>query len=495
MLMFLRATNLFLSLLLLGLFSQTSVAQYNAVYGLNFTNEGLRLAEMDLESGELTVISEQVLSGQGFSQGVADFDPISKSYFYIWGGGSNAKIYRVSAYDGEVISSSVIDDPNGSVIPFTNIAYNWLDDVIYGVSHEYGAGDLLKFVKVYPATGELTYINEEPIHYGSYSSGNSDIDPIHRKYYFVDGNNIHTVDLDDGTSTKQSIEFPEADSQQFFANLTYNYETRKLYGLHFISVPDPNIFDNDPYHSQLRLATIDPETGVVTVISEEPTSTDGFSMGDCDIDVANGRFFYVRQGAIYIVDIETGELLNIVEMDNESNAIAPLMNMVYDDLGNQLAPLEMNMGAEIRLQAGSSMELNAWVGDDVMYEWSDGLTGAARTITEAGDYSVIINRDGFTVEGTITVSTEEAVGIDSSVEEQLIVFPNPVSNRLSIDLGAAFSEAQMSYELIDASGKVVMTGQLMPNTSLDVSALPSGQYLLNVQGPAWSTQRSLQIQR
>lgn len=472
-------------------------AQNNTAYGLNFTSAGVKFASFDMTTGEVEILSDGIVSPQGFAQGVADFDPVSKSYFFIQGGGNNTKVYQINAQTGAITNSSIIDDPNAAVIPLTNIAFNWMDGKLYGVSHEYNGSDLLKFVTVDPSTGILTYLSDTPTSTGAYSSGNSDIDPIHRKYYYVASDRIYTVDLDSGIATSAAIEFPDYDSNQFLANLMYNYMDQKLYGLHFLAVPDDNIFDEDYYHSELRLASIDPETGVLDLISEEPTSNDGFSMGDCDIDTANDRYLYIRQDALYSVDLNSGEVLDVVPLENENQAVVPIINMAYDDLSDQLAPMTMQMGETRIMEPGASLEVSAWIGDDLQYQWSDGSTDHSRTITEPGQYDLEIIHGGFTVQGKLLVEmTESATSIEEPVEGKMSVYPNPAQAQLFLDLNGQMVDLAREYRIVDVSGKVLKSGALIEGAArhqIPLQGLPSGTYLLELLTEQGSNTARFQI--
>jgi hypothetical protein len=74
----------------------------------------------------------------------------------------------------------------------------------------------------------------------------------------------------------------------------------------------------------------------------------------------------------------------------------------------------------------------------------------------------------------------------------LRVFPNPVLDRLSLELGSAMGTT-VDYELLDATGRSIRSGQLGVDGSgvgqIDVHALPPGTYLLMVRteaGRSWT---------
>lgn len=469
-------------ILVLTMVFQITQAQSDVVYGLNFVGSSLQFASMDLSDGSVEIISDGPISPDAFSQGVADFDPFSKTYFYIRGSFDQCKIYAVDALTGEVIHENLIDNPFGAVMPITNIAYNWMDETIYGVSHEYSNGqDQLKFVSVDPTTGDLTFITDNPISASSYAYGNSDIDPIHRKYYYEAGGSIYVVDLDTGETQSATINFPSSQTQ-YFVNIAYNWLDHQLYGLQFLSIPDPNPFDNDYYTSELRLATIDVETGDMAVLSNSPTSNDGFSMGDCDIDPVNNRYFYIRTNQMHIVDLTTGDIINIIDIENNNNAVAPIINMAYDDLAEEPPlPLPMNMGDDISINLGESIELKSWVGDNASYLWNDGSTEANRVVSEAGTYSVEINRGVLDITASVTISTEEmTTELEDFNEIEVEIYPNPNKGWLKYELPKEFEP--ISIQILDINGKICFEINVInTNNEVDLPSLNSGIYYIQFQ--------------
>ena len=86
-------------------------------------------------------------------------------------------------------------------------------------------------------------------------------------------------------------------------------------------------------------------------------------------------------------------------------------------------------------------------------------------ITEGGlDYFSVTN-------SSVLELSQESTG-------QLVVFPNPVSDRLTVVLTDALSKR---YDLTDLNGKLLLSGELVKDyDEIDVSALTSGCYLLRM---------------
>ena len=74
------------------------------------------------------------------------------------------------------------------------------------------------------------------------------------------------------------------------------------------------------------------------------------------------------------------------------------------------------------------------------------------------------------------------------------VFPNPVSDQLSITTDADIQ----SWTLFNAQGRMVLRGvgaEYMQNAVIQVDALPIGMYQLNVRTSQGSTVRQVEVMR
>ena len=99
--------------------------------------------------------------------------------------------------------------------------------------------------------------------------------------------------------------------------------------------------------------------------------------------------------------------------------------------------------------------------------------------TPDGGYLPIAYHDIIVTEGAIT-SNRSVNAIDAG----LVVFPNPVGDVLSIRWDLAMNQ-QLSLELFDLNGRMLQQKAVAGATksaSLDMTALPSGVYLLRIDG-------------
>ncbi len=436
--------NILLSVLLLS--SITAVGQ-EYIYGLQFASGQLKMAKAEIGTGDVEVLSAAPLSADGFSQGVADFDPFGKRYFYVRGG----RLYSVDAQTGDLLSNPLIENPTDAVEPITNLAYNWLDGVMYGVMHEYISGvTKLRLVSVDMNTGDLTILSSEPIINGGFLSGNTDIDVLGRRYFLVTGSRRYVVDLDSGELLDSDmLTMPFANGNEYLNNIAYDWINDELYGLHFYT-PTPIDSYGPTCQGQLRLAKVD-STGLVEVISTAMISPDCFSQGDSDIDPVGGRYFYIRQGRVYEVSLSDGSLISQSLLANPNSAVAAIINMTFDDLiVPNAAPVDMDMGAAEEMQ-GTSMTLGAWVGDDeVEYLWSTGETSASIEISQAGSYSVSITKGSFTAYGEKQILSPTSLPEIDEVSVSL--YPNPAQG--SFRLKGQLADIRQ-VRIRDAQGRLV----------------------------------------
>lgn len=489
------------SLLLLGL---SANAQLDTVVGLNFTTGQLRFAKLAIAAAADTpVVNPGVLSADQFQVGVSDYDPIQKRYFYVRGIGGGSQLITVDARTGNRIGAPrAIPNPNQAVQPFTCIAYNWLNDTLYGLNFVDEAGfGRLRLATFDPNTGQLNITPGVPAISGSFLSGNTDIDPIHRQFICVTLDRIYVIDLDNGRARYKSLTFPIGNGQERIMNIAYNWLDGKLYGMYWS--PDPS---GGLYPNQLKLATIDRVTGVVTVISPQKISNDGLSVGDCDIDPSGNRFLYVRQNGLYQVDLTTGNLIAAQPIRNPNGAISPITSIAYDDFAQPpLAAARMDMGGDtLRIAPGDSVMLDAFVSTQAQYTWEDSSQSAWRWVDTTGHYVIDINQNGFQIHGEITVVLDSALlppppptsTFAPTLDLDWQIFPNPATASTRLQLTPY--EAPLQCTVFNAVGQPVFQTLLQPgqqSLDLDVSLWPAGGYSIQLNdGQRASTQQFIKLE-
>ena len=457
-----------------------SIIPDSTVYGLNFAGTSLRMSRADISTGGLTILNNTPTSPDRFGSGVSDLDPITGRYFYIRGG----RVYSVSATTGTVFSSPLITcatDPIMSTLPITNIAYNWLDSTLYGL-HHYGSS--LKFAKVDVNTGVMTIISPNVISADRYGSGVSDIDPYTGRYFYIRENQILTVDITTGlVQTNATLSNPN-NATQAITNIAYNYITDQIYGLNYVGWTP-----NSP--AELRLASVDPLTGDVTLISQSPTSSDLFSNGVSDINPLANLYTYVRGiGAgtqIISVDLSTGAVIASPILENPNNAVQPITNIAFRKVLITAVPDAQFHNSEEELTV--SFRNISRFGRNFRWDFGDGATHTAmhpqHTYDAPGTYDVTLiveNLKGTdTLRQQVTVESSAATSLFPEVEANpLTIYPNPADQHAQIEAesGRVIVMDLFGKQVLQA--EVPMSGQL----SLDLADWPSGIYLVRWENEA-----------
>ncbi|GAA4762463.1 MULTISPECIES: T9SS type A sorting domain-containing protein [Flavobacterium] len=89
--------------------------------------------------------------------------------------------------------------------------------------------------------------------------------------------------------------------------------------------------------------------------------------------------------------------------------------------------------------------------------------------------------------GELTQGVQQALEVytlattDFSYGLQAILYPNPAIYSVNLSLGSLNDFSQLSYELIDVSGKILQNGKITESqTEIDVSNLSSATYFFNL---------------
>jgi hypothetical protein len=295
--------------LLFGSFPLVSFAQSNYIYGVlrtpgqgtNVAAGTIRLGKLDVNNGALTAVSPNSLASVISATGAA-LDPNSQTYFFQ----TQTDFVAVNMLDGLPSAQNAISNP---IAPsyFDNYRFNTSDSTIYGLarrSTSTGIGQVngeLYLATIDPATGVITQISPQSVGQ-MYAVQGSAINPHEMVYYYSNQGKIIGLDLYNGqVYSEQTITFPEGGL--FFDNYTYNCADTTIYGLIRTSSTIPNV----PY-----LGKIDPQTGVVTRVSQQPLPYNSYTMnGSSTVDPINGVYYFsalLPQGgyAVAGVSVTTG---------------------------------------------------------------------------------------------------------------------------------------------------------------------------------------------
>ncbi|MCF8255868.1 MAG: PKD domain-containing protein, partial [Bacteroidia bacterium] len=149
----------------------------------------------------------------------------------------------------------------------------------------------------------------------------------------------------------------------------------------------------------------------------------------------------------------------------------------------------INLGADDTIYNAESKTLNAGAGFD-SYLWSTNETTSQITVDSTtyglGDktFWVKVNQNGCEGSDTIQISIIKTVSIkETKGSFDIKVYPNPVNNLLTIELGSTQKEAQIM--LTDMYGKQIKISRVLADNStpvyqFDVSELAKGIYYLGI---------------
>lgn len=370
------------------------------------------------------------------------------------------------------------------ILIITNIALSQSNDIL-GVSRTNNPTNVVYLAKIDVTTGLVEDISSTS--YSEYISNFTyTVNPDNNTFYYTSDSNLIGIDIFSGQLV---TDVPISTSlQPYFQNFIYNEVTQELIGLE-----RGNIGGNEVY-----LSKIDPQTGVVTPISQTPV-TDIISLnGGFTIDLNNQWFQFVSNGQLLSVDISTGELVHSPTID--TSQVAFFDNILFNaadgniyGLGRNSSPPEILLGqidpitgivtlisqqsiSDAFALSGSTIDpftevyyfqgINEFIGVDI--NTGDIFSSTPFDFSQSnGDYFEYYYFSGKVAS---LLSTEQ-----QDIRKSISVFPNPVENVLFIT-----SKNLDHIEIFDITGKRLSTLNVNNNTQirLNFSSYSSGTYFL-----------------
>ena len=408
--------------LLFGSMQFAAFAQNNYVYGVmrtpgqgtNVAAGTIRLGKLDVSSGALTSVSPNSLASVISATGAA-LDPVTQTYFFQ----TQTDFVSVNMLDGLPSAQNAMSNP---IAPsyFDNYRFNTSDSTIYGLARRsttIAPGQVngeLYLATIDPNTGVITQISPQSVGQ-MYAVQGCAINPHEMVYYYSNQGKIIGLDLYNGqVYSEQTITFPEGGL--YFDNYTYNCADTSIYGIIRATTTIP---------IECYLGKIDPQTGVVTRVSQQPLPYNSYTINASSTIVPiNGVYYFsglLPQGGYAVVGVSVTTGLVVFEQ-----LITPLgaaSNSLYFDLLRHPGDCFEATPTRVNPNGGSA-----------------GLAGASKST--------------------------------------LKVAPNPFGQQFTV----SSAELIESLTLRDAQGKVVLQQEANSN-KLDVqtAALQSGVYFLEVQ--------------
>jgi len=300
-------------LLICGLHVTLS-AQSNYLYGLmrtpgvgtNTSAGTIFLSKLDVNTGIFTQISPSSLA-YAFNITGSALDPNTESYFFE----SFSDFISVDMTSGVTYAQNMMSNPIATSY-FDNFRFNTGDSTIYGLARRSISNGIgqpatgeLYLATIDPNSAEITQISPQSIG-SSYTGISNAINPHEMVYYYSSASQIIGLDMYTGqVYSTHPITFPQGG--MYFDNFTYNCGDTSIYGLIRVNNTPP---------LTVQFGKINPQTGVVTQISQSPLPYSMYSAnGSSTIDPINGIYYFAAtlpQGGYGVigVSVTTGTVVS-----------------------------------------------------------------------------------------------------------------------------------------------------------------------------------------
>jgi len=223
--------------------------------------------------------------------------------------------------------------------------------------------------------------------------------------------------------------------------------------------------DNDGYIDILTNSNILLNNGDFTFTLYTADTPGPGAIGDANndgfVDVFNGTNLYLQEGNNgnnWLKITTTGTTSNI-------NGIGARVEINTPGVGTQIR--DVMSGSGFRYM--SSLNTHFGIG-------SDSAVNSITVYWPSGTVDVINNPS---INTTINITEGETLSLESSLIEDLIIYPNPVRNILTIDSSLNLDQSIIS--VFDIAGRRVMNYRLANGiNSVNVSELSVGEYILRI---------------
>lgn len=395
------------------------------------------------------------------------------------------------------------------------------NNYVYGVMRTPGVGTntaagTIRLGKLDVGNGVLTPVSPSSLA-SVISATGAALDPVTQTYFFQTQTDFVGVNLLDGLpSAQNAMSNPIAPS--YFDNYRFNTSDSTIYGLARRSTST----GIGQVNGELYLATIDPNTGVITQISPQSVGQT-FAVQGCAINPHEMVYYYSNQGKIIGLDLYTGQVYS------NQTITFPEGGMYFDNYTyncadttiygiirtNTAIPIECYLG-KIDPQTGVATRVSQ---QPLPYS-SYTINGSSTVDPINGVYyfSVLLPQGGYAVAG-ISVTTglvvfeqlitplgaasnalyfdllrhpgdcfeaiptrvnpnNNGAGLTNAGKSALKVAPNPFEQQFTVTA----TEQILAITLRDAQGKVVLQ-QIANSNQVDVETayLQSGVYFLEIQ--------------
>lgn len=369
---------------------------------------------------------------------------------------------------------------------FTPCVFSQSNDIL-GVSRTNIPDNVVYLAKINEITGEV-----EDLASTSYSEYISNftytVDPDLDIFYYTSINNLIGIDINTGNlvcNTPMSTSL-----QPYFQNFVYNEVTQELIGLE----------RGTNGGNEVYLSKINPQTGIVTPISQNPI-TDVIALnGGFTIDLNNQWFQFVSNGQLLSVDISTGQVIHSPTID--TSQVAFFDNIIFNaadgnlyGLGRNPSPPEILLGqidpitGNVTLISQQSISTGFTLSGAAIDPFAEvyyfqGLSEFIGVDLNTGDISSTTPFDFSQSNGDyfdyyyFSGKVSSLLSVESPIKDiPFLIFPNPVEDILFVE-----SKNLDEIEIYDLQGKRLLHINASNNSkiNLDMSGYKRGIYLLKL---------------
>lgn len=234
-------------------------------------------------------------------------------------------------------------------------------------------------------------------------------------------------------------------------------------------------------------------TALVTPGVPLGTSTDSLSLG---YNIFEGGYPYPFKGIMDDVRLY-GRVLNDSEVVHYGDTCGYIVAEPHDTTTHTAGTVTYTVGSSI-LGALYQWQENTGAGFTNLTNSGpySGVNTATLTITgvpaslSAANYRCVIGNTWGCADTSGSALLNVAVGVNDVLSaEQVVVYPNPVSNTLNVTLPNVI---QSSYILMDVSGRKLKSGSFSNSVSIDMGEMPSGIYTLRIQSEGQTIYKKMQ---
>ena len=112
------------------------------------------------------------------------------------------------------------------------------------------------------------------------------------------------------------------------------------------------------------------------------------------------------------------------------------------------------------------------------YSWSNGANTTTTSVTPTltTNYTVTVTQSGCSSNAIVTVSVTNCTGVNENTNTYIGIYPNPLNEALTVyGLGK-----EVTLELYDVAGKLIVTEKVNGTTTINTTFLEKGVYILNI---------------